>query len=478
MRGISLAGGASGSPRDATDSLVIPLAWGAALWVWRRPPAASGAMRLRWAVLVAGVAVLASVASTPPSQTLYGVQYVGVSGDGVLVAITAYKGYVTYQSVDGGVTWSPSAFQLSNVARGGRIADSPWGRYTLDGPRVLRIGADVTQEEVVYSTEYLEEDGNVWVQKVATEKLNKTRKIAYLPLGIVYDDITGNLVVALGIQGVVVGTPDGIWDRVAVGQFEPSDFSFVGKTRRFLSDLEFWTASLALCVSMTALGLTASRFRLVDLLRALTFLLLAGSAVVVPMGLALVSPSLAGSPTPLYWLIVATFTPLTITGVAFFAFLPKRHVQTRIFVAISPVLLATVASGALVFLFGCSDDSPDSGFFEQLYVVVAVASWLLGIFSLAVYLLRMVRRWRMVVLSLVGMAALVFLAFMPWLHLGFDEVATKSSSIALCGIAATVLAGYAARTTSRKVAACAICGRHAMAQDAYCTNCGAQLAEG
>ena len=179
-----------------------------------------------------------------------------------LVAITAYKGYVTYQSVDGGVTWSPSAFQLSNVARGGRIADSPWGRYTLDGPRVLRIGADVTQEEVVYSTEYLEEDGNVWVQKVATEKLNKTRKIAYLPLGIVYDDITGNLVVALGIQGVVVGTPDGIWDRVAVGQFEPSDFSFVGKTRRFLSDLEFWTASLALCVSMTALGLTASRFRL------------------------------------------------------------------------------------------------------------------------------------------------------------------------------------------------------------------------
>ena len=478
MRGISLAGGAAGSPRDATDSLVIPLAWGAALWVWRRPPAASGAMRLRWAVLVARVAALASVASTPPSQTLYGVQYVGVSGDGVLVAITAYKGYVTYQSVDGGVTWSPSAFQLSNVARGGRIADSPWGRYTLDGPRVLRIGADVTQEEVVYSTEYLEEDGNVWVQKVATEKLNKTRKIAYLPLGIVYDDITGNLVVALGIQGVVVGTPDGTWDRVAVGQFEPSDFSFVGKTRRFLSDLEFWTASLALCVSMTALGLTASRFRLVDLLRALTFLLLAGSAVVVPMGLALVLPSLAGSPTPLYWLIVATFTPLTITGVSFFAFLPKRHVQTRIFVAISPVLLATVASGALVFLFGFSDDSPDSGFFEQLYVVVAVASWLLGIFSLAVYLLRMVRRWRMVVLSLVGMAALVFLAFMPWLHLGFDEVATKSSSIALCGIAATVLAGYAARTTSRKVAACAICGRHAMAQDAYCTNCGAQLAEG
>ena len=81
MRGISLAGGAAGSPRDATDSLVIPLAWAVALWVWRREPAAPGAMRLRWAVFVAGVAALASVATSYP-ETLYGVQDVGVSEDG------------------------------------------------------------------------------------------------------------------------------------------------------------------------------------------------------------------------------------------------------------------------------------------------------------------------------------------------------------------------------------------------------------
>ncbi len=81
MRGISLAGGAAGSPRDATDSLVIPLAWAAALWVWRRRPTAPGAMRLRWAVLVAGVAALASVATSYP-EPLYGVQRIGVSDDG------------------------------------------------------------------------------------------------------------------------------------------------------------------------------------------------------------------------------------------------------------------------------------------------------------------------------------------------------------------------------------------------------------
>ncbi len=84
----------------------------------------------------------------------------------------------------------------------------------------------------------------------------------------------------------------------------------------------------------------------------------------------------------------------------------------------------------------------------------------------------------MVALSLTGMAVLVFLTFMLWLHLEVNEVVTKAASIALCGIAAVVLAGYAARTTSEQVATCANCGRHAGAQHTYCINCGTQLADG
>ena len=111
MRGISLAGGAAGSPRDATDCLVIPLAWATALWVWRRRPAASGAMRLRWAVLVAGVAALASVATSYP-EPLYGVQRVGVSDDGV---VFAQADYGTYESLNGGVTWRSIELELDGV---------------------------------------------------------------------------------------------------------------------------------------------------------------------------------------------------------------------------------------------------------------------------------------------------------------------------------------------------------------------------
>ena len=38
LRGLSLvSGGTAGSPLDATDSIVIPLGVGIALWVWRSP---------------------------------------------------------------------------------------------------------------------------------------------------------------------------------------------------------------------------------------------------------------------------------------------------------------------------------------------------------------------------------------------------------------------------------------------------------
>ena len=99
------------------------------------------------------------------------------------------------------------------------------------------------------------------MQKVSTEKLGSPREIASSPSGIVYDERSGNVVLAMGIQGVVVGTPDGKWDNVAVGQFEPTDFSFLAKTSLLFSDNKFWTAALALAVSLTGTALIASQHK-------------------------------------------------------------------------------------------------------------------------------------------------------------------------------------------------------------------------
>ena len=80
----------------------------------------------------------------------------------------------------------------------------------LQGPDIERVSVDGRQDAVAYSVAFLQEAGNVWVQDHATTKWDAW-KIAFQPTSIVYDDRTGNVIVDLGIQSVVVGTPDGGW---------------------------------------------------------------------------------------------------------------------------------------------------------------------------------------------------------------------------------------------------------------------------
>ena len=63
--GLSLVtGGTAGSPLDPTDSLVIPFGLGIAVWVWRRRPVGPDRLRVRLALLAAGVATFATVATS------------------------------------------------------------------------------------------------------------------------------------------------------------------------------------------------------------------------------------------------------------------------------------------------------------------------------------------------------------------------------------------------------------------------------
>ena len=93
LRGISIASGGMGqTPLDATDSIVIPLGWAVAVWVWRRPVLSPDALRLRWGLLVAGVAALASIATSYPDPD-YGITRVGMhttEGGSVVVASNSF----------------------------------------------------------------------------------------------------------------------------------------------------------------------------------------------------------------------------------------------------------------------------------------------------------------------------------------------------------------------------------------------------
>ena len=84
------------------------------------------------------------------------------------------------------------------------------------------------EHQIAYSTTYLREAGNINVQARDTRGHGR-REITTAPYSIVYDERSGNVIVAMGFQGVVVGAPDGRWTRVRVGRYGPSEFSVVQK---------------------------------------------------------------------------------------------------------------------------------------------------------------------------------------------------------------------------------------------------------
>ena len=266
------------SPLDPTDSLVIPLAMVAALWVRRRPPLEAESMRARLALLATVAAILASVASS--YATDFGVRDVGKTASGTLGAYISADFPASggsYESMDGGLTWtwmSDEYVPMETQEWGELEVKTPSGDvFIVDvayaqiirerserglSERELRDITSVSwgpddhltaygasgSREVVYSYEYLQNGGNVWMQALDKRDI-ENRVIATGPLNLFYDDQSGNLIVAMGIQGVVVVAPDGTSTRVAVGRYSPTDFSFASKLRTFFGSLLLWETALS-----------------------------------------------------------------------------------------------------------------------------------------------------------------------------------------------------------------------------------------
>ena len=97
----------------------------------------------------------------------------------------------------------------------------------------------------------------MWLQTVETSDL-WDREVTTTPYSIFYDERSGNLIVAMGLQGVVVGDPGETWTRVAVGHYAPIDFSFINKVRP-LKDRLFLLMALVLSLSFANLALSLAK---------------------------------------------------------------------------------------------------------------------------------------------------------------------------------------------------------------------------
>ena len=196
----------------------------------------------------------------------YGITGVGVISDR-LAARSAFEGgsgwgaggeaypYRYFESVDGGLTWDEVE----------RLRGVEWGAYETATPRgVYRIlGTEIIREtpgqppETVYSTKFLQNEVNVWIQNVGARRLDG-HKPATRPLAITYDPHGGNVVAALGVLGVLVGDADGRWTMTGVGRYVPGHFSQAGQWRLLLGWPSFWAVALVVPLMMLAFAFTAA----------------------------------------------------------------------------------------------------------------------------------------------------------------------------------------------------------------------------
>ena len=218
------------------------------------------AVRARLALLASVAAALASVATS--YDTDRGVTHVGRTASGTL---GAHASLGSYESVDGGLTWTKTSDNYVPLERQEwselEVKDPSGSVFIVDGTDIIREWSelDVSEpsgvgftpdgritaygtsgsREVVYSYEYLRRGGNRWMQALDKRDV-QDRVIATRAPDLFYDDQSGNLIVAMSLQGVVVVAPDGTSTQVAVGRYSPTDFSFPSKVRTLLGSLLLW----------------------------------------------------------------------------------------------------------------------------------------------------------------------------------------------------------------------------------------------
>lgn len=256
MQGFALlSGGGPGSPLDPSDSLVILPAMAVALWVWRTTVHSAESLRTRLHLYSVAVAALSTVATSYayPDLTAW---HIGLDTNDVVVRGRGLPSY------DGGLTWGyqPDRGDLvGSITYGSLTVETPRGTYSVEDNVIYRTSGS-GERDAVHSLRYLTEERNFWAQAASTKVIRQRSAsfvsyqrsmLARQPYGMVYHHGSGNVIVSLGILGVVVGDADETWTPVAVGRYEPFDRSFLGRAR-WLFTPDYWFAAIAVPLAFIA----------------------------------------------------------------------------------------------------------------------------------------------------------------------------------------------------------------------------------
>lgn len=202
-------------------------------------------------------------------------------------------------SRDGGITWELGPTGEQSFQWGGDSVETPRGTYTIQGSEIIL--ATNAESLVAFSAAYLHERGNLSLQAHDTRNLGR-RVATPGPSSIVYDESSGNVVAAMGLDGVLVGTPDGQWAKAQVGPYAPGDYS-ISRKILLLKEVELLVVVLAMASSFVVAVVVSLGGEKIG-----AFLAVAASV------LSMLLFGLGGDKGPLFNSLIALAFPLMLIG--------------------------------------------------------------------------------------------------------------------------------------------------------------------
>lgn len=402
---------------------------------------AATSLRLRpgWPLFMLAVAVAPMTMGAFECASREGLNRIGNTSDDALVVWEVAHGpeshpVAAYRSDDGGLTWQSESADgaiQAETGHGGNSTVAPGGvSYAIQGTDILRSTND--KREVVYDAGYLRDKANLALQFRATG----VRELTGSPKSIIYDPASGNVVVVMGWEGVVVGMPDGRWRRVAVGQYAPpADFSAADRLKLMLTHLGFWVSAFMVAVSFPAVAIVLSRCRERELLLgALAAFAIPAIAVAVAALIILIA---MGQTAALLLLLMVPIA-LMVAPIVLLKVWPVESSQ-RIGLALGLALL--LAAGAYFAFpgFGIPLLSEPEFIQSVILAVTAVPATIVVIIAVIPYRPQDVKIWMFLLPSGAAMLSTVFVVLL-WMLYVIPNSAAEWMALALAaGIALLTL---------------------------------------
>ena len=242
----ALLGGLGLQARLDPSDLLALLALLPAAWLWRsaKDTPVGPILRLNWRLLALPLAALVSLADAAAPDM--GVACLQAGSDGVVATALYYQ--QSYLSSDGGLTWQ--VLEEQNPQQCQPQQDIP----------VLKSAAGDAQYRINrgQSVERSVDGGSTWSTEFSSSAMNEQEEV-YMrmtrsgnlsfnqgPYAAVIDPVSGNLVLAMGLDGALVRDASGKYTWAAVGPYQHDSLKQAGVTGVILLiQNQIWLALLA-----------------------------------------------------------------------------------------------------------------------------------------------------------------------------------------------------------------------------------------